>query len=343
MNVTDFIDDEDRPDIIEGPSIESLITGEATGTEVMDRPADESDVTDRTGYLGGSDAAVIAGLSPWKSPLQLYQERVGLIEQPDLSANSRVYWGNILEEIVAREYAARTGRKVRRVNRLLRHKQYPFLAGHIDRDVLNEPRILECKTADGARVNDWGEEGSSDLPDYYECQVQHYMGVSGAEVCDVAVLIGGNQFRILEVPRDDEFIDALFDLELDFWHRLVKQEPPEPQSADEARQLWRRSHPGEVIATDEAFAAVQRLVEIKATAKALEAEEQDLQLTVMRELGDIGDTLTYRGQKLATWKTQTARRFDSKTFAADHPDLYEDYKRESESRVFRISYKGGSK
>ena len=49
----------------------------------------------RSGGIGGSDAAVIAGLSPWKSPYELYLEKTGEAAAPDLSDNERVYWGTV--------------------------------------------------------------------------------------------------------------------------------------------------------------------------------------------------------------------------------------------------------
>lgn len=334
MNI--YFEDDDRPDVTVGTAvatrpIDDLITG---GYDRVDVPVD-----DRVGYIGGSDAAVICGLSPWKTELQLYQEKLGILPSEDLSNNERVYWGTILEEVVAREYAARTGRKIRRVNRLIRHREHPFIAGHIDRNVLNEDRILECKTADGTRAADWGEEGSEEIPLHYMPQVQHYLLCSGASVCDVAVLIGGNRLRIYEVPRDDEFIDGLVALERSFWDRVIRNDPPRPTTTDEARMLWAHSRPGEIIATEGAFDAAQQLVQLKADIKALEDKKQQLELELMMQLGVDGDTLTYRGQKLCTWKTQVANRFDTKGFEADHPDLYAVYKRPVESRVFRLSLK----
>ena len=59
----------------------------------------------RTG-IGGSDAAAVMGLNPWKSPLDVYLDKTGqLMESPD---NPALYWGRVLEEVVAREYSLRT-------------------------------------------------------------------------------------------------------------------------------------------------------------------------------------------------------------------------------------------
>lgn len=332
-----YLDEDDEPTITSGNlalDVDSIVAQVAS-----DRDASSDETDDRTSYIGGSDAAVICGLSPWKSPLTLYQEKKGLIEPDDLSDNERVYWGTVLEEIVAREYSRRTGRKIRRVNRLIRHKEIPYIGAHIDRNVLNEPRILECKTADGRKAVDWGEEDSPEIPPYYYPQTQHYLYVTGDEVCDVAVLIGGNTYRLYQVPRDEEFIAGMVVLEQEFWDRIENDNPPPPETTDEARKLWARSHPGEIIATEGAVEAAERLAQVKHDMKGLEKEQEALELELMMQLGEEGDTLTYGGKTLATWKTQTSNRFDSKQFRQAHPDLYEAFKRPSESRVFRLKTK----
>ena len=55
-----------------------------------------------------------------------------------------------------------------------------------------------------------GEPGTDEIPDYYMTQVQHYLAVTGVKTADVAVLIGGNDFRIYTIEADEElqsFVD----------------------------------------------------------------------------------------------------------------------------------------
>lgn len=79
-------------------------------------------------------------------------------------------------------------KKVRRRNQVFEHPEYPFLRANIDRDVVGEKAILECKTANQFLSKEWdGEE----VPLSYLCQVQHYMNVLDRDYCYFAVLIGG--------------------------------------------------------------------------------------------------------------------------------------------------------
>ena len=66
-------------------------------------------LNERRSGIGGSDAAAVMGLNPWKSPLDVYLDKTGqLMESPD---NPALYWGRVLEEVVAREYSLEPGPK----------------------------------------------------------------------------------------------------------------------------------------------------------------------------------------------------------------------------------------
>ena len=95
--------------------------------------------------LGGSDAGTVLGFNKYKSPFELYQEKIG--EYSEEVDNDAVYFGNALEDFVAQEFAKRTGKKVRRMNKFLVHPEYEFMNANLDRVVVGEKAILECKTA----------------------------------------------------------------------------------------------------------------------------------------------------------------------------------------------------
>ena len=66
----------------------------------------------RTG-IGGSDVAAVLGLNPWKTPLDVWNDKLGLSEDKGMSEPA--YWGTVLEDTVAREFQQRTGMKVQKV------------------------------------------------------------------------------------------------------------------------------------------------------------------------------------------------------------------------------------
>lgn len=176
--------------------------------------------------IGGSDVAAILGLSPWKSAFQLYMEKRGeFTEAPKES--EVIHFGNVLEDVVADEYARRNGVKVQRRNDMIIHPEFEFMLANIDRKVVGTRKGLECKTADKFTRGKWGESGTDQIPDFYRIQDEHYMNVTGYSEWDTAVLIGGNEYREYPIVRDPEIGDMLVTACKDFWQRVTDGNPPE--------------------------------------------------------------------------------------------------------------------
>ena len=190
----------------------------------LDLPRDQWLEARRLG-IGGSDAAAAVGLCRYKSPLELWLEKTGRKPGADLSDNDAVFWGTVLEPVVAEVYAEKTGAKVRRVNAILQHPEHSYMLANLDR-LVSHPEdgsgLLEVKTA-GWRSAPFWEEG---VPEGYQCQVLHQLAVTGKAWADVAVLIGGQDFRIYRIDRDEEQIDALVKLEAEFWQHVTDNTAP---------------------------------------------------------------------------------------------------------------------
>jgi len=324
-DVGDIILD-DLPTIIQGDIAEAQVAAEERQTE------------DRRTFIGGSDAAAAIGMSPWKDRLTLWEEKTGTVIPEDISGKDAVYWGTVLEAVVAAEYARRTGQKVRRQAKLIRHPDHTFMGAHLDRLIEGTRGFLEVKTT-GMLGEEWGEEGTDQVPAHYMIQVQHYMAVTGREWADIAVLGGGQHFRLYHVPADPAFIENLITLESLFWELVEIKQPPDPDSSDAANRRWPLSKAVEIQADPTVELAARSLREIKDRIKEAETTAEELELIIKKALGDAGDTLMAGKEKLASWKTQTARRFDTKAFATAEPEVYESYKREIVSRVLRIHVK----
>ena len=197
----------------------------------------EQTETRRSG-IGGSDAAAIAGLDDYRTAVDIWLEKTGRVVDDEESEPA--YWGNVLEEIVAQEFARRTGLSVRRHNATIFHPQHPFMLAHIDRRITGEKCGLECKT-----INAWSGSKLEQPLDKHILQVQHYMAVTGFEMFHVAYLIGGQRFERFEVPRDPEMIEMLIDAEVGFWAHVTRDEmPPIDYEHQRADELLRRLYPG---------------------------------------------------------------------------------------------------
>jgi predicted phage-related endonuclease len=162
------------------------------------------------------------------------------------------------------------------------------------------------------------------VPQAYLFQVQHYMAVTGYPVADIAVLIGGSDFRIYTVEADRELHDMLVTAEAAFWQRVQNNEPPEPVSLADALAMWgKASVSRSVQATPEMVAAVVEMRNLKAQIAELDARADESKAEIMIALGEADTLVDFNGTPLVTWKAgKPPERFDAKTFKVAHPELY---------------------
>jgi predicted phage-related endonuclease len=246
-------------------------------------------------------------------------------------------WGRSLEPIIRQHYANETGKDVRVMDRaLIWSEEHPFMFASLDGLTIDN-RVLEIKTARSGA--EWGEPGTSDIPKHYLLQVQHYLLVTGLLLADIAVLIGGSDFRIYSVEADKDLQAMMVEAEQHFWQRVVNQNPPEPVSFQDAvAKFGRASEANPVFASSEVVEAVNHLHTIKERLELLKEEEEAAKTQILLAMGENDTLLNPNGDVLATWKeAKAAKRFDANALKAEHPELYERFSKMGEpSRRFLL-------
>jgi putative phage-type endonuclease len=286
----------------------------------------------RRSGIGSSDAAAAVGLNPYKSQLELWMEKTGrggALPQVDPNDEaSPMYWGTLLEPIVAAHYSKRTGNRVRKVNAVLQHPQHPWMLANLDREVMGSPEvaILECKTAglNGARL--W-KEG---VPEYVHLQVMHQLAVTGKQAADVAVLICGQELQVHRIERDEEMIAQLIDLERAFWRYVeLDQQPPADgsESADMALRCLYPRDSGQVLdfsmETDMSAAFSDLLAVRQVLANNQELESQ-LKQRIQQRMGDATRAVFETGE--VSWKrSKDGVSLDVTKLLKDQPNLMSSY------------------
>lgn len=260
------------------------------------------EIKNRNAGIGGTDAAAILGLNPYKTALDVWMEKTGRTEIQELD-NKYTYWGKILESIVADEYAKLCKCKIKKVNKTVTHKKYSWMFGHLDRKVIGEKKFLECKTTSAYRKNAWGNEGSDYVPDEYLIQVQHYLAITGYESADLAVLIGGNDFKIYNIVKDDALITTLIERLREFWEKNIQENiPPEPVSVIDATNLWRTNTEEIIIATDEQLSLVNEIRKLSFEISSLEKAKDEKRTELCKAIKNSAVIMDIKGKILATWR-----------------------------------------
>lgn len=286
--------------------------------------------------IGGSDAAGVCGLSRWATPLSVWAEKTGQYE-PEDEPNLAKTLGTRLEEVVAELFMEATGKKVQRVNTQIVHPKYPYIRGRIDRRVMLEDAILECKTATAYKAKEWeGEE----IPHEYILQCYHYLSLNPKwERIYLAVLIGNQDFKWKVIERDEKVIADLTRKEVEFWENfVVPQIMPSQVTSKDAETLY-GLYPLAVSGSEvELSDAINQQIEsrnamiqdVKALESQIDLAENEIRAALKDQ--ELGRTSNW----VVTWKNQITKRLDTGLIKEKRPDLYEQFLKEVPSRVLRI-------
>ena len=299
----------------------------------------------RKGGIGSSDAASAVGLNPYKSQLELWLEKTGrdggLPKTDPNDETSPMYWGTLLEPIVAAHYTKRTGNKVRRINAVLQHPKEAWMLANLDREVIgaSDVQILECKTAgiNGARL--W-KEG---VPEYIQFQVMHQLAVTGKQAADVTVLICGQELQVHRIDRDETMIAQLIELERKFWHYVESDTAPPADGSDSADVALRCLYPqdsGQTLDLSQdldmsaVFSDLLAVRQLLVTNNQLEAQ---LKQRIQQRMGDASKVVFEAGD--VTWKrSKDGTGFDLEKLLKEQPHLAQTYsKAKPGSRRFLVN------
>jgi predicted phage-related endonuclease len=197
--------------------------------------------------------------------------------------------------------------------------------------VVGEPVGIEAKTAGimnpmQAR-DEWGEEGTDEIPDYYIIQTQTQCLVSGLNIVHVPALIGGRGRKMYRVERSDKICAAILERVTLFWMENVQKDIP-PEGVPSLNIIrMRKREPGKVISL--AAADVEYWQECEKRRKEAEKEADFAKAAVLAAMQDAELGESEAGNvKVTKVKSQ---RLDSKALKAEQPEIAEKYTKESES------------
>lgn len=279
--------------------------------------------------VGGSDVAAVMGISPWKTPMQVWLEKTGREESPDLSHSEPVYWGTVNEETIARRFAEdHPTIKVRKINATLIDSEHEWRHANLDRMLITpdgKPEVLEIKTAAAYKADDWADG----VPVYYQTQVMMYLLVTGWETAHVAVLIGGNDYREYTVERDEEDIQAVAKAVDSFWCDYVQKDvmPEVIGTAGELGSLAQLTPDAEGIRDEGANSELDKLLsdydDACFSAKVANETKTRLAAKIAQAIGDDRGIQTdiYR----ATFVRSKRKSLDQQALKREMPDVYAKY------------------
>lgn len=265
----------------------------------------------RRGGVGGSDIAGIMGRNKWSSPMQVYLEKMDLA---DNEVNDAMRMGNLLEPVVRQMYRDKNNVKVLSSigdKVLVVEKQGPgfkyfyhpdgLVVNVRDEDELNDlthnlgkyalnmilTGALEVKTS--KMFSAWGDT-ELEIPDYAYLQCQWGCFVMDLEDIDLALLLGGSEYRQYTIERDEDLIKEMVCSADDFWESYVipgTVPPPTDQKADrEALSSLYEGNLDDLEPDAELIELGSNLAEAKKAFKIAEDQKRGAENLVKKKLGD---------------------------------------------------------
>jgi predicted phage-related endonuclease len=183
---------------------------------------------ERRFFIGGSDARIIMG-NDEPALVRLWREKRGEAEPEDFSGNLIMQLGRATEELNRSWYERNTGRRVRDVQRRVRHSAIEWMMATLDGIVESTEAVFESKF-----MLPWSfsEEAAAEK---YMPQLQHNMWVTHLRTSVLSIITGGGKWVEIGVPMDPLYLSVLVSAEKKFWRCIQSGEPPHLINAEPPR------------------------------------------------------------------------------------------------------------
>jgi putative phage-type endonuclease len=279
----------------------------------------------RGGLVTASDVPTVLGLVPGKP--KLWYEKVGLLERGEPLEPEALQMGHDMEPFCAQQYVAKTGRKVRRCQALLRSRRYPWLGATLDywTWLPGEKRAapLELKATGNKEL--WPDDGAPAAK--FQAQLQTQMLVAGTNWGSLSAIIGSPYIhhRWIDFERDDALCDLIL-AETEAFAESVRAGTNPPVDGDESTSDALRHLVLDVLAgttvvlPPEALVWDQELQAAKAAIAEWEHRKRFYENVLMTAIGEheTGELPHENGRYTFRRQTRAAHTVQESTFRKLH-------------------------
>lgn len=279
--------------------------------------------------IGGSEIAAILGKSKWSSPTDIYLKKIPQFEQPPEQQSEAARWGNVLEDVIIKEWAHRTGRRYIHLPVSLQSDDNPIFIANVDGFELDEDGkvlgIIECKTTTLYNEELWRE---GEIPVYYVYQIQWYMMITGLPMACIMCLVGGQRLYYYDFPAVEAIAEEERAGAIDFWeNHVIPCVAPELTDVDAERLQKAKAeeieHTPPVITDDEeTIQILENYVALREQISALEKLKKVTYAQMLDKLGTAQEMIA--GDRQVKCSTSQRRTCDFDLLEAKYPDIYEE-------------------
>ena len=286
----------------------------------------------RSKGIGGSDAGTVMGVNEYKSAFTLWAEKTGQLEAPYQSSEA-IRLGHDLEDYVAKRFCEAEGKRVKRSSFCFESKERPYMRANVDRLVIGENAVLECKTANMMKGSSYKKD---EIPASYYYQCLHYMAVLGLDRVYLAVLVFSHGLYTFVIDRADpqiqQDLEYLVQKEAEFWKHVQDGTKPEidgsESTADTIATLYGRAPEDtqsfldltEMTPDFERRALLKsKVADLNSRVKAVKAEIQEIENRIGSSLEEFGQGLC--GGQVAIWRESSTTILDQQRIKEEYPEI----------------------
>lgn len=311
--------------------------------------------TRRKSYIGASEVAAIIGLTPkWRSAYDVWCEKTNRIDPSKVKESEAVNYGKLFESVIldwaaprmptmanSDAYTILKNWMVTQPNTRLAANLDSLIEFQKDHDGKAQPEIiarvpLEAKYS--AMSDEWGDDGSSDVPVYYNVQLHAQMQVLGPDVREgfIALMLPGFRridMRLYRIIRDDKAAAMCQETADEFWDKYVQKDTPPPDCLPSVETLKALKRvPGLITKLDDAD--VTAFMQAKDEEKEIKEKVELRYRKIVTALGDAegGESsygiVTYREQSNPGY---TVQPFKFRKLLMPHPKAKKSQKQLAQS------------
>ena len=203
-------------------------------------PITDRQIKLRREHLGSSDMAAVLGLDRFRNPYDVWLDKTGKLVEKERGNNQSLYAGNAFEDGVLQFAETSLGKLRRNQYRSAKDRGLP-IGANVDALVKDTGLPVEAKTAGlyGPLMENWGEEGTDQVPDRVIIQAQVHLICTLTDLCHIAAFLQGRGFMMFQVPADKVVQDYICETALNFWNNNVIKDIP-PQNVTPSLEIVKR-------------------------------------------------------------------------------------------------------
>jgi hypothetical protein len=252
----------------------------------------------------------------------------GKLDREDISHLENVKMGHVMQPVIGRLAQDRLQMELKDADYAMTHPKESWLRSHFDFISADGTVLVEAKNY-GSHQSKKFDEDAGIMPDADRIQCIHEATVHGVSTVYLAVLLGGQELKVIKVDVTPDMMLEHVQWCAKWWGFVASDTQPDPETVEQCKMSWPVSESLYALANADLETYCGQLSLASRQRKDLEDYEETLKLKIMKFMNSRDVLATMDGNVLATWKSaKSSQKFDAKAFQNAYPQMYDQFVRD---------------